>query len=70
MKIKMRLHLTYEKLTEDFDGNKTAERREAILANKQIHTITKHNMKTAIEEQLREMASKVEVLDQKDAEGK
>ena len=70
MKIKMRLHLTYEQLIEDFDGNKTAERREAILGNKQVHTITKHNMKNAIEEQLQEMASKVEVLDQKDAEGK
>ena len=40
------------KRTEDFDGNKTPEIREAILANKQIHTITKHNMENAIKQQL------------------
>ncbi|MFM7988733.1 MAG: hypothetical protein ACKPKO_56410, partial [Candidatus Fonsibacter sp.] len=45
MKIKIRLHMTYDKLTEEFDGNKISERKPGVLASKQIHTITNHNMK-------------------------
>ena len=70
MKIKMRLYLTYEKLTEDFDGNKTPQRRDAVLATKQIHTITTANREKAIDEQISEMSSKIETLDQRDVEGK
>ena len=70
MKIKMRLYLTYEKLTEDFNGHRTPQRRDAVLATKQIHTITTANREKAIDEQISEMSSKIETLDQRDVEGK
>ena len=56
MKIKSRLHLTDMKFEADCDGIKEAEKREAHLANKQVHTITKSNIEAAINEQKEEMA--------------
>ena len=47
MKIKFRLHLTYVKFAEDFDGSTEAEKRDTDLANKQVHTITKANIECA-----------------------
>ena len=71
MKIKMRLHLTFEKeLYESSDGKNVPIRREAVLSNKQINTSTKHNMSNSIEEQMKDMARNIEVLEQQYAEGK
>ena len=71
MKIKMRLHLTFEKeLYESSDGKTVPIRREAVLSNKQINTSTKHNMSNSLEEQMKDMARNIEVLEQQDAEGK
>ena len=42
---------------EDFDGHMEAATREAHLANKQVHTITKSNIEAAINEQKEEMAT-------------
>ena len=71
MKIKMRLHLTFEKeLYESSDGKNVPIRREAVLSNKQINTSTKHNMSNSIEEHMKEMARNIEVLEQQYAEGK
>ena len=71
MKIKMRLHLTFEKeLYESSDGKNVPIRREAVLSNKQINTSTKHNMSNSLEEQMKEMARNIEVLEQQYAEGK
>ena len=61
MKIEFRLHLTYMKLEEDSEGNQDAEKRETHLANKQVHTITKANIKSAVEEHINEIISKIEV---------
>ena len=55
---------------EDFDGNNEAEKREAHLANKQVHTKTKPNIESVSDEQVEEMVSSIEVLDQRDVEGK
>ena len=52
------------------DGNKAAEKREAHLANTQVHTFTKRNTDSVIEAQVKEMSSKVESLDKGDVEGK
>ena len=49
------------KLEEDSEGNQDAEKRETHLANKQVHTITKANIKSAVEEQINEIISKIEV---------
>ena len=50
--------------------SKEAEPRPAHLANKQVHTSTNANIERAIEEQIQDMASNIEVLGQMDVECK
>ena len=54
---------------EDCDGENNAERREAHLANKQVHQITKAKIESAIEEQIKAITLNIEVLGQRDVEG-
>ena len=68
MKIKFRLRLTYMILEENFDGGKEAEKREAHLTNKQVHTITKTTIENAIDEQTQETTTNIEEFDQRDLE--
>ena len=42
----MRLHLSYDKQVEGFNGETYAERREVHLAHTQVHTLTTHNLLT------------------------
>ena len=65
MKIKMRLYLTYEMLTEDFNGHKEVDKHEAHLAQNHTHTIKQSFTEFAFDEELKEL-----VLDQRDVKGK
>jgi len=70
MKIKMRLHITYEKPVQGFDDDVEWLVKDGHMSNKMIHTVVKNNIKSVIDKQVNEMATKLDTLELVDDNGK
>ena len=44
------IYSSYEKIAEDLDGRTGPQRKQSHLSHKQVDTITKHNLASAINE--------------------
>ncbi|MFM7986101.1 MAG: hypothetical protein ACKPKO_42990, partial [Candidatus Fonsibacter sp.] len=69
MKIKMRLHITYEKPVQGFDDDVEWIVKDGHMSNKMIHTVVKSNIKSVIDKQVNEMATKLDTLELVDDDG-
>ncbi|MFM7984580.1 MAG: hypothetical protein ACKPKO_35160, partial [Candidatus Fonsibacter sp.] len=69
MKIKMRLHIKYKKKEEGFDGDVEFIVKPGHISNKIIHTVVKSNIKSVIDKQFNEMATKLDTLELVDDDG-
>ena len=58
------------KKTEGFDGYMIFERHQAHTSHTQVHTITKTNSETAVNEQFNELTTIIETLDQRYVDNK
>ncbi|MFM8302830.1 MAG: hypothetical protein ACKOA9_00805 [Actinomycetota bacterium] len=67
---KMRLHITYKKPVEGFDGDIYRKVKYCHISNKIIHTVVKSNIKYVIDKQVNEMATKLDTLALVDDDGK
>ncbi|MFM7988997.1 MAG: hypothetical protein ACKPKO_57760, partial [Candidatus Fonsibacter sp.] len=66
----MRLHITYKKPVEGFDGDIDFKVKDGHISNKIIHTVVKSNIKSAIDKKNNEMATKLDTLELVDDNGK